>query len=331
MKNGHKIIITILAVAMALFHIYTSAFGMYTALIQRGMHLMFVLALIFLIFPVKKGVSRKNIPLYDYILSLLGFVVGAYIVINYNAIVLREGQATQLDIIMGVVAIILVLEATRRTLGLPLVIIGVIFLIYAFAGPHMPGALIHRGYDIQRVAYQMYMTTSGIFGIPFGVSATTIAMFIIFASFINKTGGGKYFVDLAFSIAGRTRGGPAKAAVIGSCIMGSITGAAVANVAATGTFTIPLMKRTGYKPHIAGAIEAVASTGSQIMPPIMGSAAFIMAEMAEIPYSSIMVAALIPALFYYFSLFLAVDIEAAKHGLKGLTKKELPPLKKKKV
>lgn len=321
-------IILVITVVMSIFHLYTGAFGVFTGMIQRGMHLSFVLGLIFLLFPFSNKLSRTKLPFYDVLLSILGFTVGAYVVINYSNILAREGGATQAETILGIIATLLVLEAARRTLGFVMVIIAGSFLLYAFLGSYIPGDFGHRGYSVERVAYQMYLTTSGIFSIPFGTSSTIIAMFILFGTFLDKSGAGKYFMDIAIGLTGQTRGGPAKAAVVSSALMGMVSGSAVANVVTTGAFTIPLMKRTGYKPHFAGAVEAVASTGGQIMPPVMGAVAFIMAELTQISYIKICIAAALPALLYYISLFMMVHFEAVRTGLQGLPRDQLPDVKK---
>jgi len=323
-----SLILVIVAVAMSLFHLYTGAFGVFTAMIQRGMHLCFVLGLTFLLYPAGNKSSLTKLPFYDVLLSIMGFTVGAYIVINYGDIVAREGAPVQADIVLGIIATLLVLEAARRTLGMVLVVIAGAFLLYAYLGPYMPGDFAHRGYSIERIAYQMYLTTSGIFSIPFGTSSTIIALFILFGTFLDKSGAGKYFMDIAIGLTGWTRGGPAKAAVVSSALMGTVSGSAVANVVTTGAFTIPLMKRAGYKPHFAGAVEAVASTGGQIMPPVMGAVAFIMAELTEISYLKICIAAALPAMLYYLSLFMMVHYEAVRTGLKGLPRDQLPSVKK---
>ncbi|WP_158738754.1 TRAP transporter permease [Alteribacillus sp. YIM 98480] len=320
-------IITTIALAMSIFHLYTAGFGLMTSLVQRGTHLAFVLCLVFLLYPARKHTLQTKLPYYDVCFSVLGFIVGAYIVVNYESIISRPGNVESWEVFLAVAGVLLILEAVRRTMGFPLVIIGVVFLLYAYIGPYMPGLLEHRGYDTERIAYHLYLTTNGIFSTPFGTSATIIAMFVIFSVFLDKTGAGKTFMDVAFSLTGRFRGGPAKASVVGSSIMGTVTGASVSNVVTTGSFTIPLMKRTGYESRFSGAIEAIASTGGQLLPPVMGAAAFIMADFTGVPYYEIITAALIPAILYYGALFSMVHLEAVKKGMKGLSKAELPSLK----
>ncbi|OCL25371.1 C4-dicarboxylate ABC transporter permease [Orenia metallireducens] len=321
------IFITVLAVGMSLFHLYTAGFGVLLALKQRAVHLGFVFTLIFLLYPFKKRVKEnKFLMIIDYILAGLSVVVAAYIVINYKDLVARAGIYTTLDQVMAVIAILLVLEGTRRVIGWELPLISVVFLVYAYFGPQMPGILAHRGYSLSRIASHMYFTTEGIFGIPLGVSATYIFLFLLLGAFAKRTGLGDLFIDLAMALTGRTTGGPAKAAVVSSGFMGSISGSSVANTVTTGSFTIPLMKSVGYTPRFAAAVEAAASTGGQIMPPIMGAAAFIMAEFIGVPYASIAKAAILPAILYYLAVGLMVHFEAKKLGLSGMDEGRIPKL-----
>jgi TRAP transporter 4TM/12TM fusion protein len=285
---------------------------------------MFMSVLAFLIYRGRKNSKRKTPTVTDLIFAALALIAGLYIFFNWEAVVERAGMPIERDIYFGILMIIVVLEATRRAVGAALAYTALAFLIYAYFGPWMPGLFAHKGYDIERLINVMYTSTEGIFGIPMAVSSTYIVLFVLFGAFLSKCGGGRFFIDFAFSLTGRARGGPAKAAVISSAFMGTMSGAAVANVVTTGTFTIPLMKKSGYPARVAGAIEAVASTGGQIMPPIMGAAAFIMSEFTEIPYIKIATAAVIPALLYFFAVYLMVDSQAKKQGLKGLPREELP-------
>ncbi len=322
-------IVFLIAVAMSLFHLYTAGFGVLLAHKQRAVHLMFVLVLGFLLYPAsKKGRSAVGVPWYDWLLAAAGIMVNTYILVFYEVLVRRGGLPTQLDMVMGVLTVILVLELTRRSIGAPLAIIAVLALLYGYFGYLIPGDLGHIGYSVRRLVNQMYMATEGIFGIPLGVSATFVFLFILFGAFLEVTGVGQFFIDLAFALAGKSRGGPAKAAVVASGFMGSISGSSIANTVTTGSFTIPLMKRVGYKPTFAGAVEAAASTGGQILPPIMGAAAFIMAEFTGIPYVRIIGAAVVPALIYYLAVLIMVHLEAVKQGLEGLSKAEIPNLKR---
>ena len=323
------IIVSIIAISFSVFQFYTGGFGLLLALKQRAVHLAFALTLIFLLYPgFKEGYDKDKtkIPFYDIILAILGAAVCLYLVVFYNDMVIRSGLPTTLDIIMGGIAIILTLEATRRVVGPPLPIVVIVFLLYAHFGRIMPGFFAHRGYPLGRIIEHLYAGTEGVFGIPLGVSATFVFLFILFGSVLNKTGMGKFFIDVATALAGHTTGGPAKVAVIASGFMGSINGSSVANVVGTGTFTIPLMKSIGYRKDFAGAVEAAASTGGQILPPVMGAAAFVMAEFLGIPYIRIAAAAAIPAIIYYIAVMTMVHLEACKHGLKGLPKEQLPNL-----
>lgn len=326
-KNTKKfsiLIITAVALALTAFQLYTAGVSMLSAWIQRDIHLVFILVLTFLTFPVLKRGKKDQATILDWILIILAVASGLYIVVFYQDIVMRAGAYTTMDTIFGIIMILLLLEATRRSVGWVLVGIAGFFLIYNFIGPYIPGLLGHKGYSLERVVSQMYLTTEGIFGIPLGVSANYIFLFIFLTSMLEKLGMGEFLLRLAMSLMGRFTGGPAKVAVLASGFMGSLTGSAVANVVGTGTFTIPLMKRNGYKPHFAGAVEACASSGGQLMPPVMGAAAFIIAEFLAVPYIEVVKAAIIPAFLFYLSVLFGVHFEACRLGLKGLPKKELP-------
>lgn len=325
MESFRKWLITVLSITFSLFHLYTGGVGSFPDHIQRAIHVALILMLTYAVNPGRKEGEGSSWGVWlNMLLVFCSGLVGVYLLVNYDDIVLREGVALPMDIYIGILAIILVWEATRRVLGLFLASIAAIFLVYALIGPYLPGVLAHRGYPITRVAYQMYLTTSGIFGVPIGVSATMIALFVIFGAFLDRSGAGKIFTDLAFSLTGRARGGPAKAAVISSALMGTVSGSAAANVAVTGTFTIPLMKKTGYEPHFAGAVEAAASTGGQIMPPIMASAAFVMSELTGIPYVEICIAAILPAIFYFVTIYINVHLRAIRLNLTGSSREDLP-------
>ncbi|WP_281862970.1 TRAP transporter permease [Planomicrobium okeanokoites] len=315
--------------AFALFQLYTAIFGQYTAYIQRSVHLGFALSLIFILFPARKrkGVRHK-VSWYDYVLALLSLGVGAYWPIMYEDLVFRIGRVTELDFIVGVLAVLLVLEATRRAVGMPITIISGLFLTYAFFGPYFPGFLRHRGQDLESLIQLMFYTTDGILGTPIGVSATFIFTFLLFGSFLVKTGVGQYFNDLAVSFAGNLTGGPAKVAIFSSALQGTISGSSVANVVTSGSYTIPMMKKLGYKKEFAGGVEAAASTGGQLMPPIMGAAAFLMVEfIGGVTYWEIAKAAAIPALLYFTGVWIMTHFEAKRIGLKGLSKEEMPDRK----
>lgn len=325
--NGFfRIIIAVIAISFSLFHIYTGIFGTLDAILQRAVHLSFAMALVFLLYPARKSWSREHLHLIDGILSIVAALVPLYIMFFYQELVTRAGMATPLDIAVGTLGILLVLEAARRVVGWPIVTIAVIFVMYAYAGPYMPGVFAHRGVNLTQLVEHLYFTTEGIFGIPLGVSSTFIFLFILFAAYLEKTGLGQFFIDLANAVAGWARGGPAKVAVISSGFMGTISGSSVANVAGTGSLTIPMMKKLGYKPEFAGAVEAAASTGGQLMPPIMGAAAFLMAEFVGVPYVEVVKAAIIPALLYFTGIMLGVHFEARKNGMEGIPREQLPKI-----
>ncbi len=312
---------TLFAVCMSLFHLYTGCFGSLDPWSQRVVHLTFGFLITFLSYPVLKG---KKISVFDILLALASLASGAYIILNMDALVDRAGLPTMPDVVFGVLTILLVLEMTRRVIGLALVIVAALFLLYAYFGPYLPEAIAHRGYDIERISSHMYTTLEGIYGVPIGVSATFVILFVIFGAFLEATKTGDFFINIANSIAGKARGGPAKVAVISSSFFGTISGSAVANVVGTGTYTIPLMKRTGYTPHFAASVEAVASSGGQLVPPVMGAAAFVISEMTGESYLKICIAAIIPSLLYYIALFTSVHKEAQRVGLQGLQAHEVP-------
>lgn len=322
------VVVAAIAIIWSLFQLYTAGFGVLEAVQQRSIHVGFALVLIFLLFPfrsqagVSKPVARPSIM--DIVLAVLAFVVVAYLVLNFREIARTMGSPSQTSLIMGSICILLVLEAARRVVGPVLPGIALVFLLYAYFGGEIPGFFGHRGYSFQRIVSHMYLTTEGIFGVAAGVSATFVFLFILFGAFLGKTGTGRLFIDLALALMGHQPGGPAKVAVVASGLMGTINGSSVANVAGTGTFTIPLMKSIGYKPHFAGAVEAAASTGGQLMPPVMGAGAFLMAEITGIPYSQIIIAAIVPAFLYYLGVFVSVHLEAKRTGLVGLPKDRLP-------
>jgi TRAP transporter, 4TM/12TM fusion protein len=325
LSPGVKKIVAALAVLWTLFQLYTGFFGLMPALIQRTTTLSFGIALCFLCFRFKKS-DGSNVKYYDWIGVAFSFSILIYMVATFDTLITRGGAPTNLDIFFGVILILLVMEATRRCVGLPLVIVAAVFLLYAFFGPYMPRLIGHRGYDIHRVAAQMFLTAEGIFGTPMAVMTTFVFAFVVFGCFLEVTGGAKLFIDLAFALTGRFAGGPAKTAVVASGLLGTISGSSLANVVTTGSFTIPLMKSCGYKPSFAGGVEASSSSAGQIMPPVMGAAAFIMAEMTGISYLKICVSAAIPAVLYYLSVLLSVDLEARRMKLKTVPKEQIPAL-----
>ncbi|WP_315265555.1 TRAP transporter permease, partial [Selenomonas noxia] len=305
--------------------IYTATFGVLDAQLQRAVHLGFGLALAYLLYPFRRAWARDHFfhPI-DVAFAILGAAAPAYIVIQYRELVTRAGSVTMPDVIVGGLGILLVIEATRRVVGLPMVTVVLFFLAYAFLGPYMPGVLAHRGLSLEQLVSHLYFTTEGIFGIPLGVSSTFIFLFILFGAYLESTGLGKFFIDLANAVAGWASGGPAKVAVLSSGLMGTVSGSSVANVVGTGSLTIPMMKKLGYDANFAGAVEAAASTGGQLMPPVMGAAAFLMAEFVGVPYIEVVKAAAIPALLYFTGVWLGVHFEAKRKNLRGIPRSELP-------
>jgi len=316
-----------LAAGTALYHLYTAIAGPPFAILFRNIHWMLLATLIFIYFPANKKSPTDRIQLVDYLCVGITLVLGFYLWMNWDAIAARAGAPTQADIILGALLVIMVIEAGRRTVGWFIVIVALLFMVYAYFGQQMPGILAHRGYSIARIFPYLYLTDAGVFGIPLGVSSRFILLFIIFGAFLDRCGAGIFFRDLSLALTGRYVGGPAKSAVLFSAFIGSITGSSTANVVTTGTFTIPLMKRLGYKPEFAAAVEADASTGGQILPPVMGAAAFVMAEFLGRPYVDIMVAAAFPAFLYFFTSYFMIHYRALKENLVGLPREELPRLK----
>ncbi len=317
-------------IAMSVYHLYTGYFGAPEALWHRSVHLLFTLVLIFMLYPFVKKEGKPALHWTDGVLVLLTLVSIGYIFVEYEYFITRYPYVhplSGLDLPLGILLTLLLIEASRRAIGPALPITAAFFLLYAYVGPYLPGLMRHGGFTTEAVIDQLYMTTEGIFGMPLGVSATYVILFIIFGTFLEKSGTGQLFMDFASAITGWTRGGPGKISCISSALFGTISGSAVANVMVDGWLTIPLMKRTGFKPPFACAVEAAASTGGQIMPPVMGAAAFVMAEFLGMPYITICLYAMIPALLYYLSLFMSIHFEAGRMGLKGIPKEELPSLK----
>lgn len=321
-------IITCIAILMSLFHLYTAFFGVFESILQRSTHLGFALALTFAVYkPTKKVIKSEKIPWYDWIFIALSIGAYSFFVINSSAISSRMSYIqplSTLEITIGIIAGLLLIEATRRVVGNALIIIIVVCLAYGFWGHLITGALSHREFTTMWIVDHLFYTVTGVFSTPLGVSATFIFLFILFGKFLEVSGAGEFFINLSLAGMGKYRGGPAKTAILASSILGTISGSAVANTVTTGAFTIPLMKKTGYKKEFAGAVEAVSSTGGQIMPPIMGASAFIIASYLGIPYTEVALAAAIPALLFYLCLYFQVDLRAKRLGLRGLKKSELP-------
>ena len=336
-----RILLVALSLGAASFHLYSAGVAPFTALVQRPVHLALMATLGFLGVGARKGGwLRKKVEkegenwggsgqwpgLMEAVLSvllILGVVASAvYLVSQHEALVRRAGSPTGLDLIGGLLTLLVVLELARRTTGWGLVVVALLALVYAVAGPYLPGILAHRGYGFSRLMEHLYLSTEGVWGVPLGVSADFVYLFVLFGALLDMAGGGALLIGLADRVAGKSRGGPAKTAALASAFMGSLSGSAVANVVTTGTFTIPLMRRSGFKPFFAGAIEAAASTGGQLMPPIMGAGAFILATWTNIPYTRVAVAAIIPALLYYVALLMAIHFRAGRVGLRGGTVKD---------
>jgi TRAP transporter 4TM/12TM fusion protein len=314
-----------IGVAFSLFQIWTAALSPISSLALRSIHVGFLLLLVFLLFGRKpQDGGERKVPWYDWGFGILGFGLGFYHLVFEHDLIIRSGDPTTADIVVGCLTIVLIFEASRRIMGLALPIICGVFIPYALLGPHLPFGLAHRGFEFTQVIDQLYLGTEGIYGTPTFVSATYIFLFVLFGAFLEHAGMIKLFNDVSLGLVGHAKGGPAKVAVISSGLMGTINGSGVANVLTTGQFTIPLMTRFGYRPAFAGAVEATASMGGQIMPPVMGAVAFIMAETLGVPYAEIATAAIVPALLYYASVFWMVHLEAGKRNLRGLSREECP-------
>ncbi|WP_349261864.1 TRAP transporter permease [Geminicoccus sp.] len=310
-----------IALAFSAFQLWTAALSPLPSMVVRSVHVGFLLLLCFTLL-AERGPGRSR--LVGWALGIGGFVLGLYHWVFHDALILRAGDPTTTDLVVGVLVILLVFEASRRLLGLALPIICAVFLLYALFGEYAPRPLDHRPYDFAQVVDQMFLGTEGIYGTAIYVSSSFIFLFILFGSFLERAGMIRLFNDIAMGTVGHSQGGPAKVAVISSGLMGTINGSGVANVVTTGQFTIPLMKRFGYRPAFAGAVEATSSMGGQIMPPVMGAVAFIMAETIDVPYVEIAIAATIPAILYFATAFWVVHLEAGRHGLVGLPKSECP-------
>lgn len=291
------------------------------------MHLSFAVLIGYLSYPAFKKSPRDRVPIFDWALALAAAASISYLFFWYAELAARPSSPLIQDLIASAVGIVLLLEVTRRCLGMPMVILAVVFLLYVFLGPYMPGLLAHKGASIARVASHYWLTTEGVFGVALGVSASFIFMFVLFGALLERAGAGNYFIMSAMSLLGHLRGGPAKASVVASASTGMISGSSIANVVTTGTFTIPLMKRVGYPPHKAAAVESAASVDGQIMPPVMGAAAFLMVEYVGIPYTQVLKHALLPAVISYIALFYIVHIEAVKAGIQGLPRGPVSPIR----
>lgn len=318
------LLVSAVAVGTALYHLYVAFAGPPSVLVHRSLHVSLVLFLVFLLYPPTK--KARGVPwlIIDGILALGALAPTVYLMINQEQIQLQAGRFSGVDVFFAEVLLILVVEAARRVTGWALPTLAVLFFVYGMVGRDLPGILRHRGYEWDTMVYNFWASTEGVFGTPIGVASTYIFLFILFGAILNKSGMSALFNDLALAIAGQSRGGPAKVATLASGFMGSINGSAIANVVSTGAFTIPLMKKIGYSKNFAGAVESTSSVGGQILPPIMGAAAFIMAETLGIPYSQVALAAIVPALLYYICIIAQIHLRATRLGLKGISRDSLP-------
>lgn len=330
-------IVGALLIALSIFHYYTAGFGLLSEMVHRGIHLSFVLGLVFLVFPfTRKGYDQPvqsnllrplGISILDWALATGAVVAVLHVpLIPLDDLAFRVGNPTTTDVVLGGLLILVLLEATRRSVGWPLPIIAVLFMVYAIYGPSMPGILVHPGASVSQLVDHLYLTTQGIYGIALGVVATYVFHFVLFGVFATRIGLGQLFLDCAAWIAGRFAGGPAKVSIFGSALFGMISGSSVANTVTVGSLTIPAMIRLGYKRHFAAAVESASSTGGQITPPIMGAAAFLMIEFLNLPYTTIILAAIVPAFMHFFGVLMQVHFEAKRNGLRGMTKEEMPDL-----
>ena len=293
---------------------------------SRAIHLALAIFLGFMLFPAFRRSPRQWIPLPDWVLGLAGAFCAAYLCLFYEQLAHRPGQPNTMDIIVACGGLVVLLETTRRVVGVPMAVMAMIFIGYIFLGPYMPDVIAHKGASFSKAMSHLWLSTEGVFGVALGVSSGFVFLFVLFGALLDTGGAGNYFIKSALSLLGHMRGGPAKAAVVSSGLTGVISGSSIANVATVGTFTIPLMKRIGYKPHVAGAIETAASVDGQIMPPVMGAAAFLMVEYVGLPYTQIIKHAALPALMSYIALFYIVHLEACKSGLQGIPRRHIPPV-----
>lgn len=334
-EGWQQYVIPTVAISWCIFQIYIACpyFPPLDSTYTRAIHLSFALLIVYLNYPLLRKprwglnflAENKKIPIIDAIFGILAALSASYLVIDYVGIAGRLGAPILRDIIFGIMLVVMLLEAARRVIGPALSFIATSFCIWAFFGPYMPDVIAFKGISLNRFIGQITMSTEGIFGIPVDVSARIVFMFVLFGAMLDKAGAGKYFIQLALSLLGGFKGGPAKAAIVSSGLTGLVSGSSIANIVTTGTFTIPMMKKVGYPPTKAAAVEVAASTDGQLMPPIMGAAAFIIAEYCNVPYIEVVKAATIPALASYAALFYITHLEASKLGLKGLPREELPP------
>lgn len=327
LTKGVALVVNAFSLFISLFLVYTAAFGQLPAMRQRSLYLLCAMVILFLVYPAFSKRTSKGVAWYDYIFAAASFACCLYAFVKYEDILLRFGISNSTDQLVFVILAVLVLEGTRRLVSPALALITLIFLVYAYFGNVMPGMFQTKAGGLARMADHMFMIPEGIFGSPLGTAATYVSLFVLFSSLLQGCGMGDFIQDMALGLTGRSTGGPAKVAVISSAAFGTISGAAAANVVGTGTFTIPLMKKCGYQPEFAGAVEACASTGGQLIPPVMGAACFIMSEYIGVPYSNIMLAGLVPGFLYYMSVFITVHLRSKRLGLIGMPKDQLPSVR----
>jgi TRAP transporter 4TM/12TM fusion protein len=324
LKGGWPVVITLICVVWSLGQLYTAAFGIFPSTLQRAPHVGLALVLVYILYAARRTGKSEAVPWFDWVCILASAAVAFYHVVFYEELIYKAGDYNRLDFFVSLIAVLLVVEASRRIAGVVITSLALTFLVYAYAGPHLPGFLAHPGFTVERIVTFQWLSTEGILGIPIDVSSTFIFLFMLFAAFLKKSGIGDWLTGVAVGVTGAAPGGPAKAAVVSSALLGTISGSSVANVVGAGSVTIPLMKSIGYRYQFAGAVEAAASIGGQIMPPIMGAAAFVMTEFLNIPYSKIALAAVIPALFYFTGIYISVHLEAKRAGLSGMPRELLP-------
>lgn len=320
----------LIPIGLSLFHLYTASTGTLEPYKHRAIHLVLVLLIVFITENVARYYAKEQtrpLPLIDLVLVAMTLAVAVYIFIEYDGLITRITGATQYDVIFGAMLVLLILEAARRCVGKVIALLGLLFMLYAYFGKYVPGTFGHRGFTFDQIMEQMFVQTWGIFGVPLASASVFIIIFIIFGAFLMKSGAGEFFIEVAYALAGRARGGPAKTAVVASALMGTLSGSAVANVVTTGSFTIPLMIRTKLKPTFAAAVEASASTGGSIMPPVMSAVAFLIAQYTHTPYVKIIGYALVPAILFYVSVYFMIHFEACREGLAPMESTDMPDLK----
>ncbi len=318
--------VNVLAAAMAVFYIYSAYSGVTRIEFHLGVYVLLTFILIFLVFPLRTGSLKRNVSIFDLFLAVVSTGTIIWWMMNYQSLTYRAGAYQGMDHWVSLIAILISLEVGRRTLGWTMPIVGLVLIAYAYFGRYMPDLIAHRGYSLNRIAEAFFLDERGLWGTMASVLVNYVIIFVFFGAFLNRSGVGQFFINLALAIAGRTTGGPAKVSVLASALMGSISGSAIANTVSTGALTIPLMKKTGFKPHTAGAVEASASIGGMFLPPVMGAGAFVMVELTGLPYTHIMLVSIVPALLYMLSIWMNVHFEAKRLGLKGIPASELPKL-----